>query len=315
MNLKNKTFNIYDHNIFKYKKARESVLKSKNFIDFVSDLYPHIIDAHKIVKEIGWNDFQAELRKSIKESLLTFNVEAKAFGNKIPASGFKGIYFCLGDDCRSLAIGGSYYFNEEDWAANAEIYAEHPDDYEIVHRLSCELEGFAREEEESIIYLFVAYTLVHLLMEGCNIPFLINTGIAIGYSDGDEVILGNFENSKFIPGIKLIKDGNYKTPSSAPKIETMRTNTGPLWEYLRHNYSQFLREHNLYHKLEEGGEEEAEKMAKKYKNDLFINKCRKCSFIKMTPSARQCLNCMDFCDPVYTRVSVFDKIKNLFFKK
>jgi hypothetical protein len=35
------------------------------------------------------------------------------------------------------------------------------------------------------------------------------SGVSLGYSDGDELILGNFINQQFIPQAKIIDNGEY----------------------------------------------------------------------------------------------------------
>jgi hypothetical protein len=317
MNSKMKVLDIYNDNVFKRKIAKEEIVKAKKFIDFIFSIYPQIKQTHEWLEQISWGDYQARLKSNIEKSLFEFEAEARDDGDEIPSSGLKGIYFCLGGDCMTLSIGGSLYFNEADWAGNAKFYLSERNERAIIMDIADKIEQLTTKEIESIIYLFVAFTLLDLLKEVKNIPHLISTGIAMGFSDGDELILGYFKNAEFVLDIQVIKNGVYKNPSSAEELQILRTRkpTGPLWEYIRHNYTDLLRKNGLYLKLDCGGEEEAERIAVEYRQHIFINKCRKCGNIKKTPVATQCLNCMDFSPPkpYYPKpYNILHKILNIF---
>lgn len=319
MNYKMKVLDIYNDNAFKRKTAKEEIVKAKKFIDFVFSIYPQIKQTHEWLEQISWDDYQARLKSVIEKLLFEFEAEAQSIGNEVPSSGLKGIYFCLGDDGLTLSVGGSLYFNEADWAANAKFYVDDQQDEksEIIMDIAYKIEQLTTKEIESIIYLFVAFTLLDLLKEVKNIPHLISTGVAMGFSDGDELILGYFKNADFVLDIQVIKNGVYKNPSLAEELQILRTRkpTGPLWSYIRHNYTDLLRKNGLYLKLDCGGEEEAERIAVEYRQHIFINKCRKCGNIKKTPVATQCLNCMDFSPPkpYYPKpYNILHKILNIF---
>jgi hypothetical protein len=123
---------------------------------------------------------------------------------------------------------------------------------------------------------------------------MANAVIAFGYSDGDELILGHFNNGKFIQNIKVIENGYYANPSTAPVIEYEVKDRGILWDYLRSNYSQLLKELELWDHLSQGDEEEATKIAHEFADLIFLNYCQLCGNIKKTPRARYCLKCDNF---------------------
>ena len=123
---------------------------------------------------------------------------------------------------------------------------------------------------------------------------LANAGIALGYSDGDELILGHFQNCNFVGELRITKE--YDKQFSAPIVRSF-AERGALWNYLQHNYYRYLKAEGLEDRFIMLGEAEAERICALYKNIIFVNKCNKCNFIKMTPKARLCQNCGDFTPP------------------
>ena len=296
-------------NIFKNKSIKNAMSYS-NFIDFIKDIESEIKINFSTILELPWDNYQKSLATIITKSLYTFKQEALDCNIKIPATGLKGIYFCLGDDAKSLCIAGSLYFNEIDWAANADLYAS--DDAmatDLISNIVDSLDSLELHKSSipDLIYLFSAFTINKAITTLDNIPEIANAGVVLGYSDGDELILGHFVKSKFIQKIKIVKDGKYKSLSSIKNVHIERPTTGPIYNYLRWNYRDFIKENNLQEWLEKGGELEAKRISTKFKKYIFINRCPKCDFIKMTPLARLCLSCGDFSE--IQSDTLFRKIK------
>lgn len=298
--------------IFKNEQVK-LLLSQENFLDFFNQINPLIgnrIELNKI-SLCPWNDYQ--------EQFLSFIVTALT--NPIPSQDelqdsilpkLKGVYFCLGDDGRYFSIHGSLYYNEIDWAANADFDFTSAKEDDFLQYLSEELTPFLQQHPKALlnssadtqpltdlIYLFSAFTILKAMETINNNPYIANASIAMGYSDGgDELIFGHFSNGKFIKNIQIVPDGHYETPSSAPTvvIEPIEPR-GPLWKYLQHNYSKLIKGLGLMEQFIKCGEDEAERISKVFQDYLVINRCSRCQFIKKTPRARLCLNCGEFLPP------------------
>lgn len=243
-----------------------------------------------------FEDVQRKFCEHVEQALN--NLKPIDINDKIPMSGLKGVYFCVGYKALTLNIGGSLYFQEEDWAANAEFSPEN--EHEIGGALDevyslLDVEILSSELMEKIIYGFIVAALLHSLPKMRLPVFFKNTGFVTGYSSGDELILGEFRNGIFFKKIKCIEDGDYGTPSSVAETPYKAIEQrGPLWDYLHHNYQQLMKENDLFDAFILLGEKEAEKISLQYKQDILINRCQICNFIKKTPKARLCLGCGDF---------------------
>ena len=83
-----------------------------------------------------WDHYQKMLCNEILRSLN--NLKPNSNLPVIPKEGLRGVYFCLGDDGYHFSIAGSLYFDEIDWAANADFYhKDNLDKYvqEIIYNL------------------------------------------------------------------------------------------------------------------------------------------------------------------------------------
>lgn len=217
-----------------------------------------------------------------------------------PPESLKGVYLCLGDDARSLTIAGSLYFNEEDWAANADFYS---DDYELsdlIINLREQLDNVVGEivEEKYIEYLIFSYLayLCYTFSPSLHLSKVLkSSGIAIGYSDGNEINIGSFSNGTFVANLVDVDTVGHSNPSSVAEPAKFEfASRGPLWEYLLWNYKDVISKAGLSDQFYKGGEEGAEQIALSLQNKIYINSCQKCSHIKKTPHARLCLGCGDF---------------------
>lgn len=243
---------------------------------------------------IDWKDFAEAISTIIKNSLNC--LEPITPDLDTPDSGLKGLYFCLGDNALSLDIAGSLYYNEMDWAGNADYYADTGNACCIMDALVTAIKdtGIALTASEYITLLFVSYIILKNLPGFYPNPLIKNAGVAIGFCDGDELILGYFQDGSFIMDIKLVENGEYENPASFTMEIPHYEPRGPLWDYLRWNFSSFLRNHNLYDDFISLGEKEAEKISQMYPDELCISRCPKCNFIRKTPRASLCLNCGNF---------------------
>lgn len=251
------------------------------------------------IEGVSWNHYQTTLSNIITKEFQSFKV-TKSCSDKtsfIPSAGVKGVYFCLGDDGYSLSISGSLYVNESDWAANAEFYpqaVEYPD--KIFHHISKELISHNINETDItyILFLFTLFTICKVMPKLENIPEVKNALIVLGYSDGDEFILGKFTESKFELNINVNPDGAYEHPSTAISLPVKTIIRGEYYDYLKHNYMPLIRANGLAEQLYNGGEVEAINIFNQLKDHLFINICSRCGSLKKTPRARLCLTCHDF---------------------
>jgi hypothetical protein len=209
----------------------------------------------------------------------------------------KGVHFCLADDARHFSLHGSIYYNEEDWAANADY--GYSDDMNLLTELSDELIAMKLDPQlvQDIVYIFTAFVLLKTLRTSNNsMQAIANVGLALSYCDGDYLILGDFVNHLFRENIKIISE--YENPSTAPvRVSKPTAPCGDLWEYLKFNYAKFLQEQGLIERFLEFGEAEAQRISECFKDQLFINECPICGNIKKTPRARLCLKCGDFTFP------------------
>lgn len=291
--------------MYYYPKKIEEWKSQANFLSFLNNVWKedakqfnNLEISHKELEDIGLN-----LGKFIKNNLNTLktgtpNLEAYN-------EGLKGLYFSLGDDGRSLSIGGSIYYNEIDWAANADFYQQE-DAWETLDPLIDTLteQRLPREIIKYIVLLFLSYILLKTLSEFQPNYLIKNAGVVVGFCNGDELILGHFKDGQFTNKVKFIEDGKYELPSSAPIINIQSEPIGPLWHYIHWNFRDFLKEQNLYLDFIKLGEQGAESLCKAYPKELFVNRCLKCSFIKKTPKASLCLNCGDFSPSLFTHIDL-----------
>nr|MBA2650775.1 hypothetical protein [Tatlockia sp.] len=299
--------------IFKDEQVKKFI-SHKHFLNFLVQINPfidHRIDLDKI-SLCPWDDYHKQFHDSIITSLNNSSIisDARQGNNITLLPKIKGVYFCLGDDGLYFSIHGSQYFNETDWAANADFdFDDGNREGNLLQLLSYELATALKLDPKSIVnsppepitdltYLFSAFTILKTMENIKDNPYLANAGIAMGYSDGDELIFGHFSNGTFIKNIQIIPNGDYKSPSTAPEIVLPPTEPrGAVWEYLRDYYLNFIKDQDLMDQFVRYGEKEAERICKTFEEHLVINRCPLCQSPKKTPRARLCLNCGIFTDP------------------
>ena len=178
----------------------------------------------------------------------------------------KGVYICLADDASTLTVAGSLYFDEEDWAANADFYS---DDYDLCDRISNireQLDDALRDiiEEKYIEYIVFGYLayLCYIYLPSLNlIEVMKNSGFSIGYSDGGEVTIGSYHNGVFVSNLIDIEVVGYsKKPNINDSIKLEYSSRGALWEYLHWNYEDVISEAELLGQFYKDGEEGARKI-------------------------------------------------------
>jgi hypothetical protein len=245
------------------------------------------------ILQLLWSDAQTKLITLIIESLKHWIGINEMI---VPEEGLKGVYFCLGYEGAYLDIGGSLYFNETDWAANADFDLRDGEEIrQLMFHFSSNLLSLPLPSNKTtdLMYLFVAFVINKAMERADNIDAIAHAGISLGFNDGDELILGHFVNKKFVQDIKIID--SYENPSTAPEYEPVAVEPrGDLWHYLQHNYLAFIKEQGLAEPFTCNGEEEAKRILEAFKKDIFVNHCAQCNFIKKTPKAQLCLNCGAF---------------------
>ena len=211
----------------------------------------------------------------------------------------KGIYFCLHDDVTDLCLAGSLYFDEEDWAANADYYPDEINLSDQIRNLRVHLDDLLddvldNQYIEFLVYSYLVYA-CFFIFPTLNVgKFFTEVGVAIGYSDGDEIGVGSFKDGLFTPDITDIQTIGYSKPSSVvPVIVSDFLPRGPLWEY---TYRPFLSQKGLMDSFGFDGEGGAQKISQMFQKDIYINTCHLCGHIKKTPRARLCLACGNFAD-------------------
>jgi hypothetical protein len=280
--------------IFKIDTAK-SLNICENFREFLEKNSIREIDCQ--IFELPWAEYQKFLSAQIVTAINKFkNTQSVNKNNKIyiPKEGLKGVYFCVGDDAFSLGIFGSLYYNEEDWAANAEF--DQKIDGKIIVEITNKLKllGLEKESIPDVRCCFLVYTVNKTIRQMENIDTIKNASVVFGYSDNNELILGYFKNGKFVKDIKFGGYGEYENKSSAPEYEVDIVPRGEIWYYISHNYRRFMRDQDLLQRFEGGGEMEAEKIRHEFKDYILINRCSKCGAVKKTPRARLCVTCGNF---------------------
>ena len=283
-----------------YPEKIEEASKKTNFLDFLKEVWKE--DSHQLSRleflTEDWKTIEEALSTAIKNGLNSLKTDTSNL--TVPDAGLKGVYFCLGDDARSLDISGSLYYNEMDWAGNSDFYGDTGDVWKILDTLIDNLKehGVNHTTSEYVVFLLMSYLVLKTLPDFPTSYLLKNAGMAIGFSDGDELLLGYFCDGKFTRDIKLVENGEYENPASFTIEIAHFEPRGPLWEYIQHNFTSFLTEHNLYDDFMALGEKEATRICQAYPKELFVNRCAKCDFIKKTPKASLCLGCGDFSPPL-----------------
>jgi hypothetical protein len=162
---------------------------------------------------LPWAEYQEVLTYYIVRSVNDFK-KFKTISPEpsIPEAGLKGVYFCIGDDGHSFSVGGSLYFDEEDWAANADFYPESEEASSLLQHIAASITPQLRRWEINysivleIMYIFSAFTIFHALKKLENIQEISNCGMAMGCSGGGELTLGHFVNGKFKEEIIIVED-------------------------------------------------------------------------------------------------------------
>jgi hypothetical protein len=278
----------------------KKALRLTNFIDFLDEtkLFYGQKNLLECIRLLPWQERQNELGNFIITGLNNLKNDCGQPIDMVLNEKTKGIYFCLAGDASDLSIHASLYSNETDWAANAKYY--NPINTTVFEKLSTKLgEIFLKSDvTQEILYSFAAFTLLKTLKTINNLQFLANATIVLGYSDGDELILGQYLNQQFIENIELIEDGKYENSSTAPIISHESLSLrGELWDYMLINCMPFIKKHGLTERFYKFGEEEARQIKEVFKNQLWLNQCPLCDAIKKTPQARLCLKCGEFTMP------------------
>jgi hypothetical protein len=183
-------------------KNLEKGIQQTKFVECLKNTM-NMQDGNNVLK-LPWDNYQKILSDSIEKSLDGFKTCTSS--HDIPLEGLKGNFCWLVNNGSFHSLGGSLYFNEEDLAANAEFDPEGKNTHfelfkEIVKNLK--EEKINEKEIEQINSIFSCFT-IYKTIENIKVSNEIaNAGIAVGYSDGPEVILGYFKNKEFISDFKI----------------------------------------------------------------------------------------------------------------
>ena len=290
-------------NIFQEKMVRDA-MSHPNFTACLKAIHNASSLDFDELSAFPWDHYQKKLSALISASFNDFkNMQSTTTPiTFIPPEGLKGIYFCLGDDGCSLVIAGSLYFNETDWAANADFDLDTDEITQTLNNLLKQLTVFSLNANQisELMYLFMAFTINKALKMVQSILEIAHAGIVVGYSDGDELILGYFAENRFIEQISVVENGHYDSPSTFKEpFRIPFKPRGAIWDYLKLNYNSFIKEQGLEDQFTQDGEQAAKSISEKFKEHIFINQCKKCGTIKKRPKANLCLGCGDFSEPAY----------------
>jgi len=213
--------------IFKDKKIQE-IIYANSLIDNLKNIPFLTQEELKKLMGLPWRKYSKTMGKILHNYFKNFKSTLGFDTNShIPKEGVKGVYICLGGDARNLFVAGSLYFNEEDWAANADFYPDTAyDKSSFLWDVAEELEdcGLAQNSIDNLLCILIAFSTIDILKQAKKIKEISNASIVMGYSDGDEVILGNLKNGIFKEYLKVISD--YATPSSKIEISAPQLNRG-----------------------------------------------------------------------------------------
>ncbi|MGQ3891071.1 hypothetical protein [Legionella sp. CNM-4043-24] len=282
---------------------KEQVKKATHlnrFTDFINEIAPlyEAIIPFDVIAIFPWDDIQKILSEYIITGLRELTDSAGQSPDVVLPDSIKGVYFCLADDARHFSIHGSLYYNEIDWAAQADY--DYKGSNELFTQLSDALRSLSLSIEvtQDLLYLFAAFTLLKTLRKIDSIPDVANAAMTLGYSCGDILILGRFIDQAFHEQIEIVIDGEYENPSTAPVIAHEPTEPrGDLWHYMDSYSTDFIRNHGLTERFYKLGEAEAVRISEEFKSELILNQCPLCNAIKKTPRARFCLKCGEFTEP------------------
>lgn len=282
------------------KEQVKNAINLSCFMDFMNEIEPlyHEEIPLPLIALFPWNDIQKILSDFIVTGLSNLTDAHGQSPSVVLPQIIKGVYFCLAEDARHFTIHGSLYYDEVDWAAGTDY--DYKPCTELFTQLSDALASLQMSSEtiQDLLYLFAAFTLLKTLKKVDSIPDVANAAMALGYCDGDILILGHFIDQQFSEQIKIIEDGQYENPSTQPvQVYKPVAPRGDLWYYMRTYCMGFIEEHELTERFLEFGETEAKRISDEFKSQLSLNQCPLCNALKKTPRARLCLKCGEFTPP------------------
>lgn len=285
--------------LFEKKQVKKATHLSR-FMDFINEIVPLYEEEIPLdlIAFYPWDEIQKSLSELIITGLSNFIDSAGQPPSAVLPKYLKGVYFCLADDALHFSINGSLYYNEADWAAGTDY--SYNDNNDLFTQQSKRLASLLMNSQitQDLLYMFVAFTLLKTLRTIDDIKDVANAAMALGYSDGDILILGHFLDQQFSEHIEIVENGAYENPSTAPvKVYSPVAPRGDLWRYMGANFMAFIEEQGLSERFCELGEREAERISDEFKGQLNFNRCSLCHAIKKTPRARLCLKCGEFTPP------------------
>ena len=278
----------------------KKALTLTHFIDFITEIAP-LYDEEiplSLIARFPWDDIQKILHEFIIIGLNNLTDSDSQPPNPPLPQFIKGVYFCLAEDAYHFSIHGSLYYNENDWAAGTDY--DYKESTELFTQLSRELVSLKLDSEitQDLLYMFAVFTLLKTLKTIDNIPDIANAAMALGYCDGDILILGHFIEQQFSEHLEIIEDGQYDNSSTQPvQVHKPVAPRGDLWSYMKSNCMVFINDHGLTERFYEFGETEAKRISDEFKSQLILNQCPLCNAIKKTARARLCLKCGEFTPP------------------
>ena len=196
----------------KISKTSPEIWDRESFIDTIKCL--NLLDSSELHDSttVNWDEKASMIIPEITKPLYQIKQwESCEFGVKVPNEGLKGIYFWIGDRDFLNSFQGSLYFNEDDWAANAHFSPGECETYYVFESVADSLDylDISEDKIEEIMVSFSVYTILRALNKCLKIPEILNAAMVIGYSSGDELVLGEFIEGRFFQNLTLIDGGYY----------------------------------------------------------------------------------------------------------
>lgn len=191
----------------------KNVIKILGTNDLADEIHsiPFLEEGEKsFLKNLNWGLWVTKLIKVIQGQLDAFKGILSLEGKPLPKQGLKGVYYCLGPTGDNISVSGSRYFGEEDWAARAEYYPDYEDDnFFLLNDIKCEIDSeysYPNENVDNLALILVAFSIIKAMKTKKPIKEIGNASIAMGYSDGEELMIGSFKKQKFAKEIKVISE-------------------------------------------------------------------------------------------------------------
>lgn len=175
------------------------------------------------------------------------------------------------------------YIAEQDILTKIAKYSNHDLSNSIGH-MHGHIDDFVGSKSSNVtvgVMIFLLFDVLSSLKSNIKVN---NIDISVILDNKISISLGKYYEGNFYKQVEIIDS-----------IKLIRI--GPLYSYIRQNYSRILCDHEGQD-LDSIGEAFALKLCKKYRAEIFVNVCSDCGYVKRTPRANLCLNCGLFLRPL-----------------